>query len=328
MDLNDLFIQHGKQITNYNLPTLSLENIENNSIPRVIQEELLLNNDQLIGFNVIMDVIRCKQSQVFFLWMVQEEQIPINVETNSFCSISKQSNLAKLIRETITIIWNEAPVTNRYALEALDCLLKDILDCDAPFGGKVMVLGEDFHQVLLVVQKGTKTQMISACIVEGDTHNLYQHEYLHSIPLGGLPPNILKVKKSASLMLLQNINPKSNLCNRARLLCHGFFYAHTTGRRTFLPRTKHKTTEGVRLPYFLVKLSFAITINKSQGQTIPNVGIYLPQHVFSHGQLNVALSRGVSQVSTKILIREGKLEGEDGNFTKNVVFKEILLSQT
>ena len=134
-------------------------------------------------------------------------KIPINVETNSFCSISKQSNLAKLIRETITIIWDEAPVTNRYALEALDCLLKDILDCDAPFGGKVMVLGEDFHQVLLVVQKGTKTQMISACIVksplwpitndevEGDTHNLYQHEYLHSIPLGGLPPNILKVKK-------------------------------------------------------------------------------------------------------------------------------------
>ena len=93
-------------------------------------------------------------------------KIPINVETNSFCSISKQSNLAKLIRETITIIWNEAPVTNRYALEALDCLLKDILDCDAPFGGKVMVLGEDFHQVLLVVQKGTKTQMISACIVK------------------------------------------------------------------------------------------------------------------------------------------------------------------
>ena len=79
MDLNDLFIQHGKQITNYNLPALSLENIENNSIPRVIQEELLvqvpnedvecvrkLNNNQLIAFNAIMDVIRHKQSQVFF----------------------------------------------------------------------------------------------------------------------------------------------------------------------------------------------------------------------------------------------------------------------
>ena len=65
-----------------------------------------------------------------------------------------------------------------------------------------------------------------------------------------------------------------------------------------------------------------------KGQTIPNVGIYLPLHVFCHGQLYVALSRGVSQNSTKVLINEGKIEGEDGDFTKNVVFKDILLSQS
>jgi len=40
------------------------------------------------------------------------------------------------------------------------------------------------------------------------------------------------------------------------------------------------------------------------------------------------LSRGVFQASTKILIKEGKFEGEDENFIKNVVFKEILISQT
>jgi len=79
---------------------------------------------------------------------------------------------------------------------------------------------------------------------------------------------------------------------------------------------------------FSVRLSFAITINKSQGQTIPNVGIYLPRYVFSHGQLYVALSREVSQNSTKVLIKEGKIEGEDEDFTKNVVFKDILLSQS
>ena len=62
---------------------------------------------------------------------------------------------------------------------------------------------------------------------------------------------------------------------------------------------------------FPVRLSFAITINKSQEQTILNVEIYLPRHVFSHGQLYVALSREVSQNSTKVLIKEGKIEGED-----------------
>ncbi|AES74043.1 hypothetical protein MTR_3g114250 [Medicago truncatula] len=74
------------------------------------------------------------------------------------------------------------------------------------------------------------------------------------------------------------------------------------------------------------QLSFAITINKSQGHTIRNVGIYLPQHVFSHGQLYVVLSRGVSQNSIKVMIHDRKIEGEDGDFTKNVVFKDILLS--
>jgi len=61
---------------------------------------------------------------------------------------------------------------------------------------------------------------------------------------------------------------------------------------------------------------------------IPNVGIYLPRHVFSHGQLYAALSRWFSQNSTKILIKEGKLEGEDGDFTENVVFKNIILLQS
>jgi len=49
--------------------------------------------------------------------------------------------------------------------------------------------------------------------------------------------------------------------------------------------------------------------------------------IFSHDQLYVALSRGVFQNSTNVLIKEGKIEGEDGKFTKNVVFKDILLSQ-
>lgn len=93
-------------------------------------------------------------------------KIPTNVEANPFCSISKQYDLAKLNKETTKIIWDETPMTNRYALEALDHSLKDILDCDVPFGGKVMVLGGNFCQVHLIVQKCTKTQMIFACIVK------------------------------------------------------------------------------------------------------------------------------------------------------------------
>jgi hypothetical protein len=46
-----------------------------------------------------------------------------------------------------------------------------------------------------------------------------------------------------------------------------------------------------------------MTINKAQGQTLPTVGVYLPKLVFSHGQLYVALSRGVSRGSTWVLCK-------------------------
>ncbi|KAF1858922.1 hypothetical protein Lal_00000742 [Lupinus albus] len=87
--------------------------------------------------------------------------------------------------------------------------------------------------------------------------------------------------------------------------------------RAFLPRIKLKTSDNMRLHFvlirkhFLVRLSFALTINKAQGQTIPNVGIYLPKHVFGHGQLYVVLSRGVSKSTTKILIKEGTIPWEE-----------------
>ncbi|XP_016192549.1 uncharacterized protein LOC107633431 [Arachis ipaensis] len=93
-------------------------------------------------------------------------KIPINAEPSSICNISKQSNLAKLIRQTTAIIWDEAPMTNKESVQSLDRTLRDILANDMPFGGKVMVMGGDFRQVLPVVPKDSKSQMISASIVK------------------------------------------------------------------------------------------------------------------------------------------------------------------
>ena len=83
------------------------------------------------------------------------------------------------------------------------------------------------------------------------------------------------------------------------------------------------------LPFQLVRrqfpvcLAFAMTINKAQGQTIPYMGLYLPNPVFAHGQLYVALSRVQSKNHIKILVKGGHIEGEV--YTKNIVYKEILL---
>ena len=87
---------------------------------------------------------------------------------------------------------------------------------------------------------------------------------------------------------------------------------------------------------FPIRLSFAMTVNKSQGQTIPNVGVYLLKPVFSHDQLYVALSRATARLNIRILAvpaAEKDVSKRKGNekkkatkdiFTKNIVYKKIL----
>ena len=78
-----------------------------------------------------------------------------------------------------------------------------------------------------------------------------------------------------------------------------------------------------RRTQFPIRPAYAITINKAQGQTLNYVGLYLPLPVFGHGQLYVALSRCTSPDNLKILIEDGAIEGHEGVYTRNVVFKRI-----
>ena len=72
---------------------------------------------------------------------------------------------------------------------------------------------------------------------------------------------------------------------------------------------------------FPIIVSYAMTINKSQGQSLEYVGLYLPKPVFSHGQLYVAFSWVQSKSGFKILIHDK--ERKPQNITINVVFKEV-----
>ena len=73
-----------------------------------------------------------------------------------------------------------------------------------------------------------------------------------------------------------------------------------------------------------------MTINKAQGQSLKRVGIFLKSNpVFGHGQLYVALSRAGNADNTKIFIGDvenvqGRFQNEEGTYTKNIVYHEIL----
>ena len=78
----------------------------------------------------------------------------------------------------------------------------------------------------------------------------------------------------------------------------------------------------LRRKQFPIVPAFAMTINKAQGQTVHNLGLYLPTPCFSHGQLYVALSRATSRSKFKALI-ENPDEEEGGVYTKNIVYRQI-----
>ena len=81
-------------------------------------------------------------------------------------------------------------------------------------------------------------------------------------------------------------------------------------------------------PFTFKRRQFPIKLNKTQGQSLEHVGVYLPAPVFAHGQLYVALSRSCVPANTKLLIInvpgvQGVFPNKEGIYTRNVVFNEV-----
>jgi ATP-dependent DNA helicase PIF1 len=142
-----------------------------------------------------------------------------------------------------------------------------------------------------------------------------------------------------SFGFLRNLDPNNGLCNGTRLMVRALqdnaidaeiVAGQHARKRVFILRLLLSPSDDISLPFkfkrkqFPVRLSFAMMINKSHGQTIPNVGIYLTELVFSHGQLYVGLSRGVSRSTTRILAKPKEELDPNGKSTKNIVYKDII----
>ena len=83
---------------------------------------------------------------------------------NSTCNIHQGSYLAKLLQMTKLIIWDEAPMCHKFSFEPLDKSLKDIMHNDRPFGGKVIVFGGDFCQILPIVPRVNRSDIVHATL--------------------------------------------------------------------------------------------------------------------------------------------------------------------
>ena len=98
------------------------------------------------------------------------------------------------------------------------------------------------------------------------------------------------------------------------------------GKRVFIPRITLSPSDSkwpfvLKRRQFPISVCFAMIINKSQGQSLQHVGVYLPKPVFSHGQLYIAVSRVTSKNVLKFLIIN--IETERKSETKNIMHKEV-----
>nr|XP_029145225.1 uncharacterized protein LOC112718243 [Arachis hypogaea] len=356
--------------------------------------------------------------------------IPLNIDEFSTCNIKQGSALAELLIKTKLIIWDEAPMVNRFCIEALDRTMRDILrfnnkdSLEQPFGGKTIVFGGDFRQILPVIPKGSRQEIVNATInssylwddcklltlsknmrlkssdlnsrsselkefadwilsigdgSQGSRSNtgekvvipddilvsdwvdpieaisqtylssdkacptepnndllasIHTPELLNTIKCSGVPNHELTLKVGTPIMLLRNIDHSAGLCNGTRLvvtkLGKHIIEARTCagknkGQKVFIPRMTLSPSDH-RIPFkfqrrqFPIMVSYAMTINKSQGQSLSKVGLILKKPVFTHGQLYVAISRVTNKEGLKILLCH---DDDQKKETENVVFKEV-----
>ena len=142
---------------------------------------------------------------------------------------------------------------------------------------------------------GVEVYSVDSLVPGQEEHNITV-EFLNSLNVAGVATHKLFLKPGMPVMLLRNLDPGNNLCNGTRLIVQS-----VSGR---LLKVKHAELGTV---HFL----------PMKGKC----GAFLPDSVFSHGQLYVVASRATNP--SNLILAVEKVDTEGGGFTRNVVYEEI-----
>ncbi|XP_027171616.1 uncharacterized protein LOC113771206 [Coffea eugenioides] len=159
---------------------------------------------------------------------------------------------------------------------------------------------DEVNDILIEKFLGTAVEYLSFDRALNPNNKVQYEDLLNPLSPSGLLPYRLILKPGVLVILLRNLDPTEDLCNGTRLICKSLskhvIHAQITmgdfgGKDVFIHRIplQPPIDEQYPIPYtrtqFPIRLCFAMTINKTQGQILDYVSIYLKEPVFFHGQL-------------------------------------------
>ncbi|KAK9064524.1 hypothetical protein SSX86_015906 [Deinandra increscens subsp. villosa] len=268
--------------------------------------------DGTIGSNTLTTIADAKEIEIAEQYLLQHDENALN-------------NLIRFIYDDNTLLSSNA---SAFSDKAIVCPKN--------------ITADEINQMVLDKAPGNAISYLSTDSLtprandRSDSELSYPDEYINSLKFSGIPPHHLILKVNTPIILIRNINQSCGMCNGTRMLItqllpkviEAIIITGTSiGQKVYIPRISF-VHDDKELPFifkrrqFPIKLCYAMTINKSQGQSLNKIGVYLPEHVFGHGQLYVALSRATSPTSLKILIKPE--EGFPSNKTLNIVYSDLL----
>ena len=234
-----------------------------------------------------------------------------NIATNSNGQITIPPECGKVVSNTEQLFTSIYPEIN------VNISNHDWLRERAILAPKNDTVNEINYKIVSQLENEVKIYLYKYNVVDVAESLNFPVEFLNSLQPSGTPPHNLQLKVGVPIILMRNLNPPK-LCNGTRL-CVKNLMPHLIeatiltgigrGEDIFIPRIP---IIPANLPFqfkrlqFPVKLSFAMTINKSQGQSLKVDGISLTEPCFSHGQLYVALSRVGRSQNLLILAPEAR----------------------
>ncbi|KAF1886921.1 hypothetical protein Lal_00046159, partial [Lupinus albus] len=223
-----------------------------------------------------------------------------------------------------------------------------ILDFDNPIDAIVCTIlastieiVDQINDYILSIIPGEEKEYLSSDEVymsdvnDIETLNILTPEFLNTLSTFCLPNRKIKLKVGTPIMLLRNLDQADELCNDTRLVLtrmtkHVLEAKIISGKKTrniiYILRMSMSSSQSpwtfkmIRRQFSII-VSYAMTINKSQGQSLESIGLYLHRPVFSHGQLYIAISRVQSKKGLKILIHDKDFQPLKS--TTNIVYKEV-----